>query len=130
MAQFKKHFTIDEARNLIPEIRAKLTEINVLLTAISAAQEKLGKQLHIARGNGKGPIVAGAGTDIETVQKMIEGIAAMGIQIKDVKRGLIDFPHFLRGDEDHEVFLCFELSDSTIEYWHEIEAGYLGRTAL
>ena len=115
---------------MIPDLRARLTEINGLLTEISAAQEKMGKQLNIARGNGKGPIVGGVGTEIETVQKMIEEIAEMGVQMKDLKRGLIDFPHFLGGAPEHEVFLCFEFSDDTVEYWHEIEAGYMGRTSL
>jgi len=130
MPQFEKHFTIEEARTLIPELRARFQQIHVLLERIRTTQEKEGRRLNIARGNGKGPIVGGSGSDIEEVQEIIGSIALLGVQIKDLQRGLIDFPHFLNGNPDAEVFLCFELSDETVEYWHGIDAGYAGRTRL
>ena len=59
------------------------------------------------RGNGKGPVLTGSGDQKEQAQRLVEEIAAQGIQIKDLERGLVDFPHFLGGDPAHEVFLCW-----------------------
>lgn len=49
------------------------------------------------------------------------------IMIKDVERGLIDFPS-LMGDK--EVFLCWEKDEDDIEYWHDIDTGFAGREPL
>lgn len=131
MPQYHKHFTIEEARVLLPDLRERLAKIQALLAEIRTSQQEAGeKKSRILRGNGKGPVVTGLGPKISDVQGQIEQIAGMGIQIKDIERGLIDFPHFLNGDPDHEVFLCYELCEETIDYWHEIEDGYAGRKPL
>lgn len=131
MPQYEKHFTIDQARALLPDLRKRLAAIQALLGEIHASRQAAGeKKLRILRGNGKGPVVTGLGPKISDVQSRIEQIADLGIQIKDIERGLIDFPHFLKGDPTHEVFLCYELCEETIGYWHEIEDGYPGRKPL
>jgi hypothetical protein len=57
----------------------------------------------------------------------LSDIAGRGIQIKDLDRGLVDFPHLRNG---REVFLCWELEDDDIEFWHDLDAGYPGRERL
>ena len=47
--------------------------------------------------------------------------------IKDIDRGLIDFPAII---DDREVFLCWELGEDEVAYWHDLEAGYGGREPL
>lgn len=131
MALFKTHFTMTEARAALPALRRRLLRIGELLAEARRAQEAPdGPQVVILRGNGKGPIVSGAGRWKEEAQRLIEEIADEGIQIKDLERGLVDFPHFLNGDPAHEVFLCWHLGEDTIEFWHEIEAGFAGRRPL
>ena len=130
MSQYKKHFSIEEARALVPQMQVQFKKIHALLAEIKTGQEAAGETLRISKGNGKGPIVAGLGPKIAEVQKEIETIAELGIQIKDLQRGLIDFPHFLHDDQGHEVFLCYELTEDTVRYWHEIEDGFAGRQPL
>ena len=48
------------------------------------------------------------------------------IQVKDIDRGLIDFPALLGGKE---VFLCWEQDEEDIEFWHDLDAGYAGTGA-
>jgi hypothetical protein len=50
-----------------------------------------------------------------------------GIVIRDIDRGLIDFPAIR---EDREVYLCWELGEDEITHWHELDAGYRGRQPL
>jgi hypothetical protein len=49
------------------------------------------------------------------------------IQIKDLDRGLVDFPSLMGGKE---VFLCWEKGEADIEFWHDLDAGFAGRTPL
>ena len=131
MAIFPKHFTLAEARASLPALRRRLLRIGELLAEARRAQETPGtSHVVILRGNGKGPIVSGAGRWKEEAQRLIEEVADEGIQIKDLERGLVDFPHFLGGDPAHEVFLCWHLGEDTIDYWHEIDAGIAGRNPL
>jgi hypothetical protein len=61
------------------------------------------------------------------VQQGVALISRLGIQAKDLDRGLVDFPSIRNG---REVFLCWELEEDDIEFWHDIEAGYAGRERL
>jgi hypothetical protein len=131
MALYDIHFTLIEARATIPDLRRRLIRINDLIADIRATQTREGlAQTAIFRGNGKGPLLSGAGAQKEEAQRLIENIAAEGIQIKDLQRGLVDFPHFLHDDPHHEVFLCWQLGEDTIEYWHEIDDGFAGRERI
>jgi hypothetical protein len=79
------------------------------------------------------------GNDIggETVNSWIRALAGMQallaefqrrrIFIKDVARGLIDFPAIIGG---REVFLCWEQDEDDIEFWHDLETGFTGREKL
>lgn len=131
MAIFPVHFTLSEARAALPALRRRLLRIGEVLAEARRATDAPGaEQVVILRGNGKGPIVSGAGRWKGEAQRLIEEIADEGIQIKDLERGLVDFPHFLGGDPAREVFLCWHLGEDTIDYWHEIDAGIAGRKPL
>jgi hypothetical protein len=54
-------------------------------------------------------------------------MAELGVQIKDVDRGLVDFPAW-RGEE--EVFLCWHLGEDRVRYWHDLQSGFAGRREL
>lgn len=133
MSVFEKHFTLTEARAALPALRRRLLRVQEMLAEVRRSQGE-GAQVVVLRGDGKGPILAGDEGRKEDrkreAQRLIEEIAEEGIQIKDLERGLVDFPHFLDGDPAHEVFLCWHLGEDTIGFWHEIEAGYGGRTLL
>ncbi|HLV01558.1 MAG TPA: DUF2203 domain-containing protein, partial [Acidobacteriota bacterium] len=50
-----------------------------------------------------------------------------GCLVKSVDEGLIDFPHIRDG---REVYLCWRYGEDDIEYWHEVDAGFAGRTPI
>ena len=60
-------------------------------------------------------------------QKVLHEFSRREIQIKDIERGLIDFPAIIGGKE---VFLCWEQDEDDIEFWHDLETGYAGRERL
>lgn len=124
--QFEKHYTRDEARALLPDVRRWLDRIRHLRTDL---------EKHDRRLSG----LTGTGADVggESVNQMMRTIADFkeltdeftrrSIQIKDLDRGLIDFPAFVGG---REVFLCWEEDEDDIEFWHDIDSGYAGRERL
>ena len=124
--QFDKHYTRDEARALLPQIRQWLEQLNRYRRDL----ERLDKRL---------TNLAADGHDIggETVNNWIRTLTGMRevlvefqrrrIFVKDLGRGLVDFPSIIG---DKEVFLCWEQEDEDVEFWHDIESGYGGRERL
>ncbi len=124
--RFTKHYTRDEARELLPQIREWLAELNRLRADVERYDKRL-----------SGLNTEGQDTGGETVNNWIRALAGMQailadfqqrqIFIKDVTRGLIDFPAIMGGKE---VFLCWESDEDDIEFWHDLETGYGGREKL
>jgi len=124
--RFDKHYTREEARELLPQIRKWLAEL-------SRQREEM--QRFETRLSG----LTEAGNDVggDTVNSWIRALAAMQsilsefqkrrIFIKDLSRGLLDFPALIGG---REVFLCWEQDEDDVEFWHDLETGYGGREKL
>ncbi|MGH9916215.1 MAG: DUF2203 domain-containing protein, partial [Pyrinomonadaceae bacterium] len=90
-----------------------------------------GAARHAAEGatSGGGGMTGGA-VYIETLQQLADGsqlIHTIGVQIKDYEQGLIDFPSL---KEERVILLCWKLGEEKIEWWHEIDAGFIGRQPL
>jgi hypothetical protein len=64
---------------------------------------------------------------IDAIQEKINQITRLGIELKDIDRGLVDFPSLREG---RVVYLCWLVSEPTVSYWHEVEAGFRGRQPL
>ena len=64
-------------------------------------------------------------SEMEELVAVVKDFAVKGILIKDINIGLIDFPH-LR-DNGEEVYLCYLLGETSIQYWHTIDGGFTGR---
>ena len=124
--RFHKHYTVEEARALLPQIREWLTEIHQLRRQLKQLDERLAQL-----------IAGGADAGGHSVHKQIKLLAELKsalqqfeereIQIKDIERGLIDFPAIVAG---REVFLCWEQDEDDIEFWHDLDTGYAGRERL
>lgn len=127
MHQFSKHFSLEEARALLPKLRRFFAGIHKNKTAMEEAEEKLDKKLKETGGDLGGKVVTQYLASLMDLRDGMLEIARMGIQVKDMDRGLVDFPAIRDG---REVFLCWELEEDDIEFWHDLEAGYAGRERL
>lgn len=63
----------------------------------------------------------------QTVADTLAEITAMGVQVKDINTGLLDFPCVVDGKV---VLLCWRLGEETINYWHGVEEGFAGRKLI
>ena len=124
--QFRKHYTIEEARTLLPQIRTWLNQINRLHKQVAEFDQRVAQVL--AQGSDAGgPLVNDLIKDLSEMKATLGEFQRRQIQIKDLERGLIDFPALLGG---REVFLCWEQDEEDIEYWHDLDAGYAGRERI
>jgi hypothetical protein len=124
--QFHKHYTREEARSLLPEIRRWLTRCAALHTEVERLEVRLRKLMGPGRDVG-GDAVNKWVRQLAAFEQVLLEFQRREIQIKDLRRGLIDFPAILEG---REVFLCWEQDEEDIEFWHELDAGYAGRERL
>jgi len=60
-------------------------------------------------------------------QELLSEFQRREIFIKDIERGLVDFPAIVG---DKEVFLCWEQDEDSVEFWHDLETGFGGRERL
>jgi len=57
----------------------------------------------------------------------VEELQALGVLVKDLDRGLVDFPALRDGEE---VLLCWQVGEGEVAYWHGLEEGFAGRKPL
>ncbi|MGO8674615.1 MAG: DUF2203 domain-containing protein [Limisphaerales bacterium] len=124
--RFEKHYTPEQAREMLPQIRQWLKKLVELRAELDKSEENLST-------------LAGPGRDLggDLVNRWVRVLAAIQdgllefyrrqIQVKDLDRGLIDFPAILAGKE---VFLCWEQAEEDVQFWHDLDTGYTGRQRL
>jgi hypothetical protein len=124
--RFKKHYTVEEARELLPKLRVWLADLNRHRQRVVQFDERLGQIL--AQGSDAGgELVNDWIKSLAGIQKLLIRFRKLDIQIKDLERGLVDFPAIMAGKE---VFLCWEQDEDDIEFWHDLDTGYAGRERL
>jgi len=124
--QFQRHYTRDEARALLPQIRQWLKQLSVLRKKLSGGDQRLARLL--SGGNDVGGETVNRWVRVAAdVKATLAEFQRREIQIKDLDRGLLDFPAILDGKE---VFLCWEQDEEDIEFWHDLHSGYAGRERL
>ncbi len=124
--QFRKHYTRDEARALLPRVRTWLTELVELRRKFDKLEKRLDDTRTCADDLGGG-LVNQWVRMMTDIKELLLCFYTREIQIKDLDRGLIDFPAIIGG---REVFLCWEQGEEDIEFWHDLDTGYAGRERL
>lgn len=66
--------------------------------------------------------------EYEMLIQVLSNLDTSGIVVKGIEEGLVDFPH-LRADGE-EVYLCYQVGEETIHFWHPLDTGYAGRQPL
>jgi hypothetical protein len=130
----ERYFTPKEANEALDTVRPLVEEMVARRRALGEAAAQRAELGRIVAGNGGGVDAGNFATlDEEATREAAEitglvgRIQELGVLVKDLDRGLVDFPA-LRGDE--EVLLCWELGEDEIAFWHGLEEGFAGRKPL
>jgi len=124
-----KIFTVDEANALLPSVKEIVANIRAFHKDLSRyrSESKLAAE---AAENGGGGISSGVhyAKLVISLTSEISQLDSLGVQLKDFERGLIDFPSMRDG---RIILLCWQLGEGDeLEWWHDIDAGFAGRTPL
>jgi hypothetical protein len=122
----ERHYTLDEASELLPGIVD-------LLGRMRSARDRLGDSEAREALSEAGP-TNGGGDPGRTVSEgflelrdSVTQLQALEVQVRDLDRGLIDFPSLRDG---REIYLCWQEGEDAIRFWHEPDAGFAGRRPL
>ena len=124
-----KIFTIQEANALLPEVRVIVTKIRQAHRRVASYRDEAKKAAEAAEQGGGG-ISGGVAYAFALTELRIQTgeLEALGVQLKDFDRGLVDFPSLRDG---RVVLLCWQLGEGDeLEWWHDVDAGFAGRTPL
>lgn len=128
MTQERRVYTIEQANDLIPQVRAVLLQLALEQRRLDASHAEMHRQLD---ANGDPAAAAAAVRQEAEVAEIREGmrtllvhLGEMGVELRDVEMGLVDFP----GERDGQpVWLCWRLADPSVAFWHGTDEGYASR---
>jgi hypothetical protein len=127
-----KTFTLDEAQSLLPVLESLLKralEGKQEAEKVESGLNDLVRRIYFAGGlnvdvSSVLKLRAQIDLHMQQVRESVAEIDAIGVQVKDLNSGLLDFPCRL---DDEVVLLCWRMGESSIEHWHTQEAGVKGR---
>jgi hypothetical protein len=124
---FPRLFTVEEANALLPKLQELLGDVSTHRDLMREKAPHLEHILKSAASNGGGRVGSEYGVETYSLYLAIERIRELGVLLKDLDMGLLDFPHERDG---RVVFLCWRPPEERIAYWHEVQDGYRGRRPL
>ena len=128
-------FTLDEAQDLLPVLESLLRKAldgKKLIESVDAELQALAHRVFLNGGMSINVVhlarrKAEREKTFQRVKDAMDEIAAMGVQVKDLDIGLLDFPCEVDGQV---VLLCWKLGEKSITQWHGVEEGFAGRKPI
>ena len=127
-------FTYDEANDLVPWLEERFAAMQPLRTELVDQQETLLSLLRRRRSNGHSSSeeeIAASENEVarltRQLQDAVKEITDRGILVRDIGRGLVDFPSDREGEI---VYLCWQRGEPAIDWWHPTDTGIAGRRRL
>jgi hypothetical protein len=126
MYRYKKHFTLDEARSYLPQLKYDMTNMITLKEKL----DKIGFNIytHKYRPGFHPDTLTEYPDEFIQLVEVVQALQEDGIFIKGIAEGLADFPA-IRSNGD-EVFLCWKEGEDDIYFWHTLDGGYRGRQSI
>jgi hypothetical protein len=130
-----KTFTLSEAQTLLPVLEALLRKAQAAGSRageLESEMQQLTQRIFLSGGMHVN-VVQAARRRAEREKTLQEArdtlleIDEIGVQVKDLEKGLLDFPCVVDGQT---VLLCWKLGEKEIGFWHTTEDGFAGRKPL
>ena len=130
-----RHFRLDEATALLPEVGRLIREAVHSKGRCQEAEtwlHDLAQRIMLSGGvNVDTGLVEAWKNQRESggsaLKAAMEKIEEIGVLVKDLDIGLVDFPTLYRGEE---VYLCWRIDEDAIEHWHGVHEGFAGRKEI
>ncbi len=122
-----KHYTPEEANEALPKVRSLVSEILAARQKIITGYPELEPVFNHAVGNGGSKKASDMIEEFRRIERSVKELQEMGIVVKDLSTGLVDFPSIRNG---REVYLCWKYNEPQVAYWHDLESGFAGRQKI
>ena len=130
-----RHFTLTEAERMLPEVDRALRDALFHKAQYQAAEKELNATMERIRMSGGSRVIptpilatrAARDGSAGKLREVFEKIEQMGVLVKDLDIGLIDFLAHYQG---REVCLCWKLGEEHIRFWHGTDEGFAGRKPI
>lgn len=125
-----KIFTVQEANALLPNVRIIVAKIQRAHRKLIHYRDEAKLAADAAEQSGGGGIAEGVAYALVLTELTVQlaELEGLGVQLKDFERGLVDFPSLRDG---RVVLLCWQMGEGDeLEWWHDVDAGFAGRTPL
>jgi hypothetical protein len=121
-------FTVDQANTILPKVKKRFDEILFCKNNVIDIQEEL-QNLSDSNCSFEKFITKKQQLNhaVTSLYSMIQKLEDMGVMIKSVDEGLLDFPS-IRYDE--EIWLCWKFGENHVKFWHGKEEGFMGRKPI
>lgn len=126
MSRYAKHFSLAQAREELTTIIPILTEISRLKSELDRKGYNIYRHQYFGGMGPNGQKVFPP--EMEQLVLQVRELNHRGIELKDIDKGLIDFPSIRPNGE--EVYLCYMLGEHTIDHWHTLDGGFAGRKPI
>jgi hypothetical protein len=130
----ERHFTPEEANALLEQVRPVAESLVAHRRSFTVAAARRARLASRISGNGGDfdpqeprELQAEMENESQEVVKAVEELEGLGVQVKDLDRGLVDFPALRDGEE---VLLCWQVGEDAVAFWHGVEEGFAGRKPL
>ena len=130
-----KTFTLDEAQSLLPVLESLLKraiEGKRAAEEVESGLSEISRRIYLSGGmrvdaSAIAKQRAALESHVQLIRESIAEIDSIGVQVKDLDAGLLDFPCRL---DDQVVLLCWRMGEPAIEHWHTVESGVKGRQPI
>jgi len=119
-----RYFTLAEARAMLPRVKQLMQMVQAARQEILRLRPEVWPMLRKASLNGGSREAGELLVHFQRLENGVKGIMNMGIIVKDVDQGIIDF---LGKRNDQDVYLCWQNGEDDIRFWHDLDAGFAGR---
>jgi hypothetical protein len=123
----QRYFTRQEANDLLPVLKPLIKAMFHARDELLTLQPELQETLEKAINNGNSHVSRSALDAMGRLKDAVAKVHSFGVEVKDVNRGLIDFPSLRNGEI---VYLCWIFGEEQVGFWHTLEAGFAGRQPL
>lgn len=128
------YFTVPEANAMLPHIAPLLEQVQEWRQEATGLRSRVEEMTPRPRRNGHSHQAAELLDDgrklrdlRDRINAAVGRVVAMGVEVKDLDQGLVDFPSIREG---REIYLCWRLGEQSVEHWHDVDSGFQGRQPL
>jgi hypothetical protein len=128
------YFTVPEANAMLPRISPIMEQVQEWRRDMAALRSRVEEITPQPRRNGHSAKAAQLLDDGRRLREVrdrinaaVERVVSMGVEVKDLDTGLVDFPSLREG---REIYLCWRIGEQSVDHWHEVDSGFQGRQPL